>query len=188
MDSELAAFLDRHHPVAESTAVWLGGTIRLTIRSYLGPELPPLAYVGAARSVVLRDDDVLTLRNADETHILPGGRREDGETPEQALCRELLEEAGLGIENPVQLGFLHLHHLTPKPPDYEFLYPDFLSLVYLSEAGSWARDARSIDDYEEEALFRPAAEVSESGLSVESRTFLATALARRHGRGPNPTG
>lgn len=181
MDLELAAFLDRRHPVAESTAVWLGEAIRLTIRSYLGSEPPPLAYIGAARSVVLRGDDVLTLRNADETHVLPGGRREHGETPEQALRRELLEEAGLRIENPVQLGFMHLHHLAPKPPDYEFLYPDFLSLVYLSEAGSLARDARSIDDYEEEAIFRPAAEVNESGLSVESRTFLAAALeSRRH--------
>ena len=83
------------------------------------------------------------------------------------------------IENPVQLGFMHLHHLTPKPPDYEFLYPDFLSFVFLCEAGTWARDARSIDDYEEEAVFRPATEVSESGLSVESRTFLAAALESR---------
>jgi hypothetical protein len=47
MDSELAAFLDRLHPVAESTAVWLGGAIRLTLKSYLGSELPPFAYVGA---------------------------------------------------------------------------------------------------------------------------------------------
>jgi hypothetical protein len=42
MDSELAAFLHRLHPVAESKAVWLGGAIRLTIKSYLGSELPPV--------------------------------------------------------------------------------------------------------------------------------------------------
>jgi 8-oxo-dGTP pyrophosphatase MutT (NUDIX family) len=176
--ADLAAFLARHKPVTNGEAVWRGGTIRLRIDSYLSRESPPSAYVTSVRSVVLRGGDVLTVRNADEWHVLPGGRRERGETPEQTLRREVLEEAGLRIERPVQLGFMHLHHVTPKPSGYEFLYPDFLSLVYVSEAGTVDDRGRVVDDYEEEAVFRPAAEARTLELSGESRLFLEAALSQ----------
>ena len=128
-DADLTAFLARHKPVTNADALWRGGTIRLRSDSYLSRDSPPLAYVTSVRSVVLRRDDVLTVRNRDEWHVLPGGRREEGETPEQTVRREVLEEAGGLIGRPVQLGFTHLHHLTPKPSDYEYPYPDFLWLV-----------------------------------------------------------
>lgn len=175
---DLVAFLARHEPVMNGQAVWRGGTIRLRIDSYLSREAPPPAYVTSVRSVVRRSDDVLTVRNADESHVLPGGRRERGETPEQTLRREVLEEAGLRIERPVQLGFMHLHHVTPKPSGYEFLYPDFLWLVYVSEAGTVVDRGRVVDDYEEEAVFRPAAEARTLELSGEGRVFLEAALSQ----------
>jgi 8-oxo-dGTP pyrophosphatase MutT (NUDIX family) len=175
--ADLAAFLARHKPVAGGEAVWRGGTIRLRIESYLSRESPPTAYVTSVRSVVLRGTDVLTLRNVDGRHVLPGGRRERGETLKQTLHREVLEEAGLRIERPVQLGFMHFHHVTPKPRGYELLYPDFLWLVYASEAGAVDDRGRVVDDYEEEAVFRSAAEARTLELSNENRVFLEAALS-----------
>lgn len=176
--ADLAAFLARHTSVASDEAVWSGGIIKLRIDCYLSRESPPFAYVTSVRSVVLRGDEVLTVRNRDEWHVLPGGRRKHGETLEQALRREVLEEAGLRIERPVQLGFMHLHHITPKPSIYEYPYPDFLWLVFVSDAGTVDGRGRVIDDYEEETVFRPAEEARTLELSRESRVFLEAALSQ----------
>jgi GrpB-like predicted nucleotidyltransferase (UPF0157 family)/8-oxo-dGTP pyrophosphatase MutT (NUDIX family) len=171
--TELAAYLARHTAGAEEEALWLNGAIRLRIRCYLSDEAPPSEYIASARSVVWRGSEVLTVRNPHEWHVLPGGRREGTETPERALRREVLEETGVHIERPLRLGFVHLHHLTPKPPDYEFLFPDFLWAVYLSEAGPVKLDhVRQPDEYEEEALFRSVEDASALALSTESMFFL----------------
>ena len=150
----LATFLARHAPSASGQAVWRGGAIRLTIDSYLSTESPPLGFVTSVRSVVLRGGEVLTVRNRDGWHVLPGGRVEPGEAPEQTLLREVLEEAAVRIDRPVQLGFMHLHHLTHKPDAYAYPYPDFLWIVYVSRASAIEDDAKVPDDYEEEAVFR----------------------------------
>lgn len=175
--ADLAAFLARHHRVGKGEAVWLNGAVRLQIGSYVSLEPPPMAFVAAARSIVFRSDEVLVMRNADEWHVLPGGGCEAGETPTQTLSRELLEEAGLRIKKPHQLGFMHLHHVTPKPHGYGFLYPDSLSLVYVSEAGRADDRDKLADDYEEESDFRPIAKARELDLSVESRLFLEAAIS-----------
>jgi 8-oxo-dGTP pyrophosphatase MutT (NUDIX family) len=47
-----------------------------------------------------------TLRNHAGQYALPGGRIDDGETPEQAALRELHEEVGLGLEPDAVLGRL----------------------------------------------------------------------------------
>jgi hypothetical protein len=95
--------------------------------------------------------------------------------------REVLEESGSHIEGLVPLGFIHLHHLTPKPAGYppEFLYPDFVSVVFMSEAGVADPMAKLADDYEQEAVFRTVAEARELGLSDHMLCFLDGALRMR---------
>ena len=39
----------------------------------------------------------------------PGGKREEGETLEECVCRETLEETGLKIQNPVKVGYVEFH-------------------------------------------------------------------------------
>ena len=49
-------------------------------------------YPVSIKGVVVRDGRVLLLRNEREEWELPGGRIEPGETPEQCVVREIIEE------------------------------------------------------------------------------------------------
>jgi 8-oxo-dGTP pyrophosphatase MutT (NUDIX family) len=183
MAKDLAVFLARHEPVRTDEAEWWGGEIRLQVDSYLTADAPPISYVVSVRSVVFRGDKVLTMHNADGWHVLPGGRREPGETLEQTVRREVMEEAGLSIQRPVPLGFNHLHHLTPRPRGYppDFLYPDFLAVVFLSGAGRVNVHAKLADDYEDEAVFRTVKEARGLQLPIDIDCFLSGALQVRRG-------
>ncbi len=184
MSSGLDAFLSRRSPFSEHETVW--GTREhptpLRARAYLGEELPPLDSVSSVRGVVLRGGDVLVMRNADELHILPGGRREAGETLARTLEREVLEEAGWAVEVGPVLGFIHFLHLGPRPPDYAHPYPEFAQVVFRTVARRHLPEAKLPDDYEVEAVFRPVAEVVASDILPAGGVFLEAAL-RGSGRG-----
>ena len=75
------------------------------------PEIKPVRYVVAA--LILRGDQVLVCqRRADRAMALkwefPGGKMEAGESPEQALIRELEEE--LGITATIGSLVAHVRH------------------------------------------------------------------------------
>lgn len=51
----------------------------------------------SVKGILIRRGRVLLLRNDRGEWELPGGRLDEGETPERALCREFLEETGLRV-------------------------------------------------------------------------------------------
>lgn len=92
----------------------------------------------AARAIVIKDDMLLVIhRNkfGTEYDTLPGGRIEMGESPSEALIRELHEETGVAIANP-QLVFIE-HSGEPYGDQYIFLC-DYIS-------GEPRLDPRSIE-------------------------------------------
>ena len=180
MQADLADYLARHTPLAVEETVWGDGRISLRITTYLAEECPPLAVITSVRSLVFRDDTILVLRNQHSVHIVPGGRREAGETLEETLRREVLEETGWTLTEPRLLGFGHFHHRSPQLPEYaHYPYPDFVWVVSMADAGYWRPDARLADDYELEASFQPIGEVQQLALSAGEQVYLAAALARR---------
>ena len=186
MEPDLAAFLARHTSRAEETEVW--GASPLRIVSYLAGELPPPGYITSVRGLVFRDDAFLVTHNRDGTHGLPGGRREAGETPEQTIARELMEEAGCNPGEATPIGFVHLCRLTPVPPDHPYPAPDFCWLIYAANAISIDQSHTVQDDYEEGAELVPVLDVSALRLEPPAEQFLYAALAarevlNRHGRG-----
>jgi 8-oxo-dGTP pyrophosphatase MutT (NUDIX family) len=177
--ADLDLLLARHAPVDEHEAEWPGG-VRLRIRGYVTDEMPPLAYVGSVRAVVLRGDRVLVFRDKlGWAHLLPGGRREGDEPVEATLRREVLEETGWEIGEPRPLGFIHFRHLTPKPPGYAHPYPDFVQLVYAAEAERSTPDAPIVDEWVVESSMVPVDEARRMGIGHGEIVFLEEALRRR---------
>lgn len=177
--STLTDFLDLLEPEYEEVTVWSQGKFPLRVVSYFCAEVPPLEFVMSVRGVVVSDSHALVLRNCDETHIVPGGRREKGETLEETLRREILEETGWATANYQMLGIWHFHHLAPKPNDFPYLYPDFLHILYAARPTEYLPDTRLKDDYELECRFVPLEEVKTLKLQQPSQLlFLQAALAK----------
>jgi ADP-ribose pyrophosphatase YjhB (NUDIX family) len=179
MDEDLRRFVAEHAPHAEEDVRWThadGSPMPLHVTCYVGAFGPPENLVTSVRAVVTEGGKVLTLRNPGGVHALPGGRRRAGETVEETLRREVMEESGYLIETPRPLGAVHLCHLAPKPSGYPYPYPDFLWLVFTAEsAGLQDASARVRDDYELEAVFEPP-DVSVRRLDLASRVFIRAAF------------
>ena len=177
MDEQLQAFLSARRPCTVTCVDW--GNMPLRVVSYIGPDRPPIEYVTSVRALVFKDDSILVVHNRDERHIIPGGRREPGESLEDTLRREVLEETGVVIETPNVLGFLHFEHLGPPPgahpDDYPYPYPHFLQVVYRAEAGEDRPEARVHDPFVTGSEFLPVATVRELDLSPGEQVFLEAA-------------
>ena len=174
----LDRFLSRHERVSRNTAKWRGG-IELEVSGYLCSETPPSDLVSSVRAIVFKEDRVLVMRNHDSTHIVPGGRVEEGETREKSLQRELLEEAGIKIRVGGEIGLVHLRHTTAKPKNYPFLYPDFLWAVYVASFVRQRPDAKVDDDYEIASQFLPLQELRRLDLEDYEKALLEAAVSVR---------
>jgi ADP-ribose pyrophosphatase YjhB (NUDIX family) len=171
--NEISTYLQRLEPQTQTIIQWSQSTLLLT--SYLCDALPPIDYISSVRAIVTTKTRVLTLENADEVHILPGGRLEAGETCDQSLVREVAEETGWRIEIHSQLGVRHYHHLTPKPHAYRYPYPDFVHVIYRAYPLVFDQRLRTLDDYELKASLRLVDEVTTLPITSDQMTFLYAA-------------
>ncbi len=162
------------HRVTETYAWPLA---RFAVNTYLHPTAPPISCITSVRAVVLRDHAVLVVRDPTSYHILPGGRREAGESLAETVTREVLEETGWQIELGALLGFKHFHRLTPAPAEMPLASADFTQLVYVASAVTYCPEAMEQDGYELGAEFVPLNEIAQVALMENERLFLQTALA-----------
>lgn len=91
--------------------------------------------------VLAFQEDALLLTNLNERGWdIPGGHIEPGETPIEAMIRELYEETGAIIDSPQVLGYERIR-LYNKPENYKYPYPDSYMVFY------WARIIR-LDEFQ----------------------------------------
>jgi 8-oxo-dGTP pyrophosphatase MutT (NUDIX family) len=176
IDERLAAFLAGQTPRITEPLAW-GDALRFDVAVYLGTDLPPLPLVTSVRAIVRREDMILVQEDRDSRHILPGGRREAGEVPEATLRREVREETGWAIGRPTVIGFMHYHHLNPRPPDYAYPYPDFCQIVYAAWAVEFDESAVLADEYVMGTESVPVVDVRRMVLSQREHYLLEAALA-----------
>lgn len=175
-------FLAGRTPVAVADEVW--GTPEqptpLRLSWYLTIDEPPPALVTSVRAIVLRDDAVLFLREPDgRPYIIPGGRREAGESPEETVRREVLEETGWALGPLAPLGCIHLRNLGPEPPGNRYPYPDAFQLVWRATSGAYHPGALIFDEWVAASAFVPLAEGLILPLRPGERALLVAALAAR---------
>ena len=174
MDDDLAEFLDPLTPFAEEMVTWTTGTMRL--ECYLTDRTPPRRYVTSARAVVTDGDRVLVIQDPSSRHIMPGGRLEPNETPEDALRREVLEETGWSLSHFRPIGILHYTHTEAVPEDWAFPHPDFLQIVYAGSPGEYYPELKQEDEFVLGSEFVPVADARRMSLNAGQLVFLETAL------------
>lgn len=113
----------------------------MRVRGYRWALTVPEVMVSAVRAVVFKEQRVIVLTESGGTrHVMPGGRREAGESLEATVRRELFEECGWHVGELRQFAFLHFEHAGPAPPAD---WCDFTNLIYLTEGLSY--DRRRLD-------------------------------------------
>jgi len=175
MTEALGDFFSALTPVAEEQVLWLNGAIQLRLSVYLTDLLPELEHITSVRAVLCTDAGCAVLRNADGVHALPGGRREAHESLEATLRRELLEETGCSVSSLRSLGLLGFHHLTAKPADYRYPYPDFAQVVFAARGTAHAT-LGDPDGYETSVEFVPPSRLAEIAVPAYQRLLVARAV------------
>jgi 8-oxo-dGTP pyrophosphatase MutT (NUDIX family) len=190
-DPALLRLLAGRRPAAVHRESWgVDASMPLELASYLTPTpvpdpLVPADLVTSVRCLVSAPGGVVVCANSREQHVLPGGRREAGETFAATAAREVAEETGWRLDRGTlrPLGFLHLAHLGPRPAGYAYPYPDSLQWVFGAHAVTRevAPDAAWTDTEGWEIASRvvAVADLAALPLSPGNRAFLDAHLAGR---------
>jgi 8-oxo-dGTP pyrophosphatase MutT (NUDIX family) len=92
------------------------GERRLRLTLALADALPADVRVSAAHCLAFdREHRVLLARHVDRAWTIPGGRTEPGESAEQTMRREVLEEAAAIVEDPCVVATERIELLAGEP-------------------------------------------------------------------------
>jgi len=102
------------------------------VRLVLSDAPPPAERVTAAFGLIFEGDRFLMTKLRQEARgwDVPGGGLEPGETPQEAMRREVYEETGVRLGPARLFGHQEIRLLGPRPADYRFPYPDSYMLFY----------------------------------------------------------
>ncbi len=131
----------------------------------IGEQLPESSPRAAVRAMCIRDGKLLiTFDKRMNEHILPGGGVDEGESPEQAVVREITEETGYkNVKIVKKLGtFKHNYYHTGQKKNVRSTETVFL--VEIKNDEQVARDEKEIA--KTDFMWLPIAEVKERLLAM----------------------
>ncbi len=145
MATDVQRYLEAHPSHCEYFEHWeIQG--KLQIRLSLAEALPPASASSSIMAIVFnRDRHVLYIApeilKGEISNLIPGGRPDAGETPEETAIREVGEETGWLVKPIKMIGFRHFFHLEPRSPKTDRPYPDFIQPIYVVMAESFDLNA-----------------------------------------------
>lgn len=105
-------FADRY-PLLHTPVRWEWGGLDVQFST----ELPPDELVTNIHVICFVGDEIVLCHDARDFWLVPGGTREEAESVESCVIRELKEEAGAELAGP--LHWIGAHHgITDRPEPY----------------------------------------------------------------------
>ncbi len=119
-------------------------------RSKMIFDVPPEGFspkVSVAACFVEHGQQVLFVKRSQHatqpgTWAIPGGKVERGETPEQTIRREITEECGFDLQNPIYLHTVYINY----PEGFDYIYHIFKEVV--EDKPNIVLDHNECDEYE----------------------------------------
>jgi 8-oxo-dGTP pyrophosphatase MutT (NUDIX family) len=96
----------------------------------LDDTLPPRHLITSALALAFHEGNFLMTNLHQRGWDIPGGHIEPGETPEQTMRREVMEEAAVELENVRLLGYQRIRLLGEVPEDYRYPQPESFQVLY----------------------------------------------------------
>ncbi|TMV50133.1 NUDIX domain-containing protein [Paenibacillus mesophilus] len=113
-------------------------------RTVVTAQLPDEKHITGAFVLAFLGNELVLTQLKERGWDIPGGHLEPGESPVEAMKRELYEEAGAVVDRCGLLAYEEITLLGDKPAQYKYPYPDSYMVFY------WATVSR-LDDLPESA-------------------------------------
>jgi 8-oxo-dGTP diphosphatase len=128
---------------------------RLRIVTRIDPAPPPAKNISAAHCVAFDDDDRVVLAlHRDRQWTIPGGHLEDGESAEEAMMREALEEAGAVVEQALLFAHDRIDPEDGVPAHPRYPVPSY-QVFFVARLVSLGVPS-AIEECSESRLFTPS--------------------------------